>query len=64
MKTPAITPTSEEITARARQLWRIAGSPIGRDLEFWLSAKAELEHELQAVHEEALGLPRSERRAS
>lgn len=32
----------EEITARARQLWQEAGSPEGRDLEFWLGAEQAL----------------------
>jgi hypothetical protein len=38
-------PTHEEIAARARQLWSIAGSPERRDLEFWLAAEAEVGHE-------------------
>lgn len=34
--------TSEQISERARQLWQQAGSPEGRDLEFWLAAENEL----------------------
>ncbi len=36
------TPTHDEISARARQLWQQAGSPAQRDEEFWLAAEAEL----------------------
>jgi len=39
---------SEQITAKARELWQKAGSPSGRDLEFWLAA----EHELTRDREE------------
>jgi hypothetical protein len=35
-------PNPEEIGARARELWQLAGSPPGRDLEFWLGAEQEL----------------------
>jgi Protein of unknown function (DUF2934) len=37
--------TNEQITARARELWQKAGSPDGRDLEFWLGAEHELNHD-------------------
>ena len=39
----------EEITARSRQLWQQAGSPEGRDLEFWLAAEAELRRDREDV---------------
>jgi len=39
----------EEITARARQLWQEAGSPEGRDFEFWLGAEAELRRDREDV---------------
>ena len=45
MKTTLIAPSHEEITARAQQLWQIAGNPADRDLEFWLAAENEVEHE-------------------
>ncbi len=45
MKTTLIAPSHEEITARAQQLWQIAGNPADRDLEFWLAAANEVEHE-------------------
>ena len=45
----------EAISARARELWRIAGRPRNRDLEFWLAAQARVERERaeidRAVHE-------------
>ena len=31
-----------EVTRRARWLWRDAGCPAGRDLEYWLQAEVEL----------------------
>ena len=37
--------THEAVSARARQLWQIADSPTGRDLEFWLAAQEELKLE-------------------
>jgi hypothetical protein len=45
MKTTLIAPGHEEITARAQQLWRIAGSPADRDLEFWLAAETVVQNE-------------------
>lgn len=33
---------SEEIAALARKRWQEAGSPPGRDIEFWLAAELEL----------------------
>ena len=32
----------DEVAQRAYQLWVTAGQPIGRDLEYWLQAEAEL----------------------
>ena len=31
-----------EVADRARRLWKAAGSPTGRDLEYWLRAEVEL----------------------
>jgi hypothetical protein len=45
MKTTLIAPSHEEITARARQIWQIAGNPVDRDLEFWLAAQNSIENE-------------------
>ena len=46
-ETPPI--QQEEIAARACQLWQQAGSPGGRDLEFWLAAEAELRRDREDV---------------
>ena len=35
-------PTDEQIRTRAHQLWEIAGSPEGREDEFWHEAEREL----------------------
>jgi len=32
----------EEVARRALRLWRAAGGPTGRDLEYWLQAEVEL----------------------
>jgi hypothetical protein len=42
LKPAGSTASSEQISSRARQLWQQAGSPEGRDLEFWLAAENEL----------------------
>ena len=34
--------SKDEIAARAREIWEQQGRPAGRDVEFWLQAKAEL----------------------
>jgi hypothetical protein len=34
--------SQEKIRMRAHQLWEQHGRPVGRDLEFWLQAEAEL----------------------
>jgi hypothetical protein len=49
-------PTHEEVSARARELWHIAGAPLGRDAEFWLAAEARIDRERdeisRALHEQ------------
>jgi hypothetical protein len=37
----------DEVARRALQLWRAAGRPTGRDLEYWLQAEVELLSERQ-----------------
>jgi hypothetical protein len=56
------TPTKEEVTARARQLWQQAGQPSGRDEEFWFSAEAELRKDRQLSVNTAKNNPQGERR--
>jgi hypothetical protein len=34
--------TEQQLRDRAQTLWEKAGSPAGRDLEFWYAAEAEL----------------------
>ena len=34
--------TRQETEARAHELWEQNGCPVGRDLEFWLQAEAEI----------------------
>ena len=36
--------TEEQIRVRAHQLWEAAGSPEGREDEFWHEAERELKH--------------------
>jgi hypothetical protein len=38
-------PTHEQITERARRYYEQAGSPEGRDDEFWLQAEQDLRNE-------------------
>lgn len=45
----------EEIAARSRELWQKAGSPDGRDLEFWLGAEAELQRDREDVKQTQRG---------
>jgi len=40
-----------ETAARALQLWRLAGNPSGRDLEFWLAAEGEIQQERGEIAE-------------
>lgn len=42
-------PGPTEIAARATELWQIAGSPVGRDVEFWLAAESELNRDREAT---------------
>ena len=45
MKTPrgpAVALMHVAIKARAEQIWRIQGCPVGRDLQNWLEAEAQL----------------------
>lgn len=35
-------PTDDQIRTRAHELWELAGSPDGRDDEFWHEAEREL----------------------
>ena len=42
-------PGREEIAARARELWHIAGAPQGRDPEFWLAAEARIDRERDEI---------------
>ncbi len=53
MNTRLTTPSHEEVTARALQLWQIAGNPVGRDVEFWLAAEAEVIHERAEITQAA-----------
>ena len=49
MASKLIAPSHEAISAGAQRLWQLAGNPAGRDLEFWLGAKVELELERAAT---------------
>jgi hypothetical protein len=42
-------PTREEVSARARELWHIAGAPRGRDSEFWFAAEARIDRERDEI---------------
>lgn len=57
------TPTHEEISARARQLWQTAGEPAGRDDEFWFAAEAELRKDRGKTVATARDNPKGKRRA-
>ena len=50
--TPLPSLTHEEISDRARRLWRDSGAPEGRDLEFWLQAESSLRFERAQVRPE------------
>jgi hypothetical protein len=41
-------PTEAEISHAAYLLWEEHGRPVGRDLEFWLSAQERLRHTVPA----------------
>jgi hypothetical protein len=57
MKTTLTAPSHEKISARAQQLWQIAGNPADRDLEFWLAGENEIEHERVETSRAADALP-------
>lgn len=40
--TPSISPSRDEIAARAAAIWEQNGRPAGRDEEFWLDAERQL----------------------
>ena len=40
----------DEVARRTLQLWKSAGRPAGRDLEFWLQAEVELLFERMVCH--------------
>jgi len=46
----------EEIVVRAREFWQKAGSPAGRDLEFWLAAEHDLRLERENVKDAVAGI--------
>jgi hypothetical protein len=54
----------ERIGAKARALWQAAGSPPGRDLEFWLAAEHELDRERADVRETQDGIAQSPARST
>jgi hypothetical protein len=58
-----LTPTKEEIAARARQLWQQAGQPADRDDEFWFGAEAELRKDRELSVKTARENPKGKRRA-
>ena len=39
---PQTGPSREKIAARAYEIWRASGSPMGHDKEHWLQAEREL----------------------
>jgi hypothetical protein len=48
-KSPLPPVQHEEVVVRAREFWQKAGSPAGRDLEFWLAAEHDLRLERENV---------------
>jgi hypothetical protein len=46
----------EEVVVRAREFWHKAGSPAGRDLEFWLAAEHDLRLERENVKDAMAGI--------
>ena len=44
----------QQIETHARELWREAGRPSGRDLEFWLQAEREIVYQSIAGEEDPL----------
>jgi uncharacterized membrane protein YdjX (TVP38/TMEM64 family) len=55
--TDAKKPDPALVTDRARYLWQLAGSPAGRDQDFWLQAEAELRKEGSQIAEQAAQHP-------
>jgi uncharacterized membrane protein YdjX (TVP38/TMEM64 family) len=51
--TQAQKPDPALVTDRSRYLWQLAGSPAGRDQEFWLQAEAEVQKETAQLEEQA-----------
>jgi len=47
--------TREEIVALAARRWQEAGSPPGRDREFWLAAESELKLQRASVEQTIRG---------
>ena len=45
----------DEVAQRAYQLWVAAGQPIGRDMEYWLQAEAELLAAMQSGRSPEVG---------
>lgn len=41
--------SEREVADRAQQLWRIAGRPPERDLEFWFAAEARVIREREEI---------------
>jgi hypothetical protein len=52
-----------EIARRAYSLWEVEGRPIGRDLEHWLRAEAEVQGASATPADRTLQLPAKPRRA-
>ncbi|HTB79273.1 MAG TPA: DUF2934 domain-containing protein [Opitutaceae bacterium] len=55
-KSPLPPVQHEEIVVRAREFWQKAGSPAGRDLEFWLAAEHDLRLERENVKDKVAGI--------
>jgi hypothetical protein len=47
MNTP--TPSHEEVTQRAQEIWRERGSPEGQDTEIWLEAERQLSSKISTT---------------
>ncbi len=55
-KSPLPPVQHEEIVVRAREFWQKAGSPPGRDLEYWLAAEHDLQLERENVKDKVAGI--------
>lgn len=60
---PFTTPSHEEISCRARDLWLSRGSPLGQDEEIWLEAERQLLAGLRRTDEMPAPATREEERA-